>query len=414
MTHRPIRSSVTPASASRQPPSGSRGAGRCIVAATGLVALAVLGGCSAWDPGVEIRWYTPQAHHSPAGNTGAGVRTKTSNFSPVTVGHVVGASAVSDWDHTHDRTLKGIPEGSFTKFTLIPGEYEFEYQMARGGDPLYGEIWVAGPGSRRARDFIHGTFVAVNPHGGTDGLGSGFDSVLSEDDLRRAESGDVVTKVVFVADLKAVDGRVAMIDQEIRRLLDEETRLAGQEEYWRVKLTERRRNALYYGDYGDDVPGLHLNLYQLAVGPETYHWKRYSEADDRLRTYQEKMASLRLPIERLREERTALRALLGSVTVLHRQGDLVLATPNMTRRYHDPVADITEIRRTLQGPGYGLDAPYWFSEVAHTLHWPHIFSWINIYPRLIETKNRMETHLEPIGEVLMVIKIGPRPLAKLQ
>jgi len=86
----------------------------------------------------------------------------------------------------------------------------------------------------------------------------------------------------------------------------------------------------------------------------------------------------------------------------------------MIRRYHDAVDEITEIRRTLHGPHYGLDAPYWFSEVAHTLHWPHIFSWINIYPRLIETKNRMETHLEPIGEVLMVVRIGPRPLSRFE
>ncbi|MCH7813084.1 MAG: hypothetical protein IID40_03595, partial [Planctomycetes bacterium] len=229
-----------------------------------------------------------------------------------------------------------------------------------------------------------------------------------------AAAGDVVSKVVFIADLKAVQGRVAMIDQEIRRLQDEETRLASQEEYWSVKLSQRRRNALYYGDYGDDVPGLHLSLYQLAVGPEAYHWKRMSEADDELRTYQERIASLRLPVERLREERSALRALLGSVKVLNRQGDLILATPSMTRRFNDPVADVTELRRTLQGPHHGLEAPYWFSEIAHTLHWPHLGSPAAIYPRVIETNSRMRTHLEPIGEVLMVLHIGPRPLHRVQ
>jgi len=421
MANLPNRSTVSPASVRCPPGKGSHAASRAVGVALGLALAAALGGCSAWDPGIEVRWYTPQANHAPGDETDlyadSGVRKTTSNFTPVTALRLAGAVAVSKWDHTHDRVLHGVSgvrDGAYTKYTLIPGEYEFEYRMPGRDEPLYGDMWVAGPGSRRAANFIHHTFLVVNPRGGTDGLGSGMPSVLTEDDLQRAAAGDTVTKVVFIADLKAVDGRIAMIDQEIRRLQDEETRLASQEEYWRVKLADRRRNALYYGDYGDDTPGLHLSLYQLAVGPETYHWKRYSEAEDRLRTYQEKMASLRLPVERLREERSALRALLGSVKVLHRQGDLLLATPSMIRRYHDAVDEITEIRRTLHGPHYGLDAPYWFSEVAHTLHWPHIFSWINIYPRLIETKNRMETHLEPIGEVLMVVRIGPRPLSRFE
>ena len=421
MTHLPICSTVLPPVAPGRPGYGPPGARRVRRAAVMLATALTLGGCSAWDPGVEVRWYTPAAHHSPGGDvaldTEGSVRKTTSNFTPVTALRVAGAVSLSKWDHTHDRVLAGIGgvrEGDFTKYTLIPGEYEFEFQAPGRGDPLYGEMYVAGPGSRLARDFIHRTFVVVNPHGGTDGLGSGMRSILTEDDLRRAAAGDVVTKVLFVANLKAVQGRIEQIDRDIRRLQDEETRLAGQEEYWRVRLTDRRRNALYFGDYGDDTPGLHLSLYQLAVGPEAYHWKRFSEAEDEVRTYQEKIASLRLPVEKLREERSALRALLGSVTVLARQGDLVLLAPNMVRRYHDPVAEVTEIRRTLHGPRYGLDAPYWFSELAHTLHWPHIASWVNIYPRLIETANRMDSRLEPIGEVLMVVKIGPRPLFRLQ
>ena len=155
-------------------------------------------------------------------------------------------------------------------------------------------------------------------------------------------------------------------------------------------------------------------MYQLVMGPEAYHWRRYSEADDRLRTYQEKRTSLRLPIERLREERSALRAMLGSMKILHRSGDLVMATPDMTRRYHDAVDEVTESRRTLQGPGYGLDAPYWFSEVAQTVHWPHIGAPAVIYPRLIETANRMETDTKPIGELLLVMKIGCRQPYRLK
>jgi len=391
------------------------------LATLGLMALVAAAGCSAWHPGVEVRWYTPSAESADTEEAtleaDSYVRVMTSNFTPITIARVAGAAATSKWEHTHDRTvpgMTGVQEGHFTKYTLIPGEYEFEYQLEDTERPLYGELKVYGPGSMRARTFIHHTFVVINPHGGVDGLGSGFASVLSGDDLRRAQGGDVVEKVVFVADLKAVEDRVAMIDQELRRLDDETTRLAAQQEYWTVRRAERRRNALYGGDYGDDIPGLHLVGAQLVLGPEVYHWKRYSEADDRLRTYEEKMASLRLPAERLREERTALRSLLGHVKVLHRSGDQILATPEMVRRYHDPVDEITTSRRTLEGPHPGLEAPYWFSEVAHTAHWPHLFSALGIYPRLIETNNRMETGLKPMGEVLMVVRIGGRPLQRFE
>lgn len=353
-----------------------------------------LGVPAAGGPGLEIRFFTPPAEGSqdyqPTGKIDSWTRVV---WAPL--------------PHTPPEKTIGVRQGDHTVHTLYPGRYEFEYLVPhRQEQPLYGEMRVYGPNSFWAQDFLRHTFLLVSPGAGMSQ--TGHPSVLTEDDLQRALAGDVVAKVVFVADLKAIDGRIAMIDQELRRLRDEEGRLANQEEYWGVKTADRRRNALYFGDYGEDIPGLHLAFYQLLVGPEVYHWKRYSEAEDRQRTYQEKIASLRLPAERLREERSALRALQGSIRILHRRGDLVLATPSMTRRYHDPVNEVTEFRRTLHGPEPGIEAPYWFTEVAHTLHWPHPFSVVGIYPRLIETNNRMDTYHEPIGEVLMVMRVGVR------
>lgn len=384
-----------------------------IVAA--MAGLTTNGGCSAWVPGVGMQWYTPQqgeVRGSPAVESDSWVRLKTSNFTPETAGRVAVMDGASVTEHAVDWGHDGEQAGDYTSFTLVPGEYEFEYLVPHTKELLYGDMKVYGPGSLRARDFIHRTVLLVDPTSGP--ASGGQTSVLTEDDLRRASAGDLVTKVVFVADLNAIDGRIAMIDQEIRRLQDEERRLAGQEEYWSARLADRRRNAFYSGSYGDDTPSLHLSLYQLAVGPEAYHWKRFSEADDRLRTYQEKRASLRLPIERLRDERDALRAMLGSMRVLRRSGDLAIAMPEMIRPYHDAAAEVTEARRTLQGPGYGLDAPYWFSEVAQTVHWPHIGAPAAIYPRLIETKNRMETEVKPIGELLLVMRIGSRQPYRLK
>jgi hypothetical protein len=348
----------------------------------------------AGGPGLEVRFYTPPAEgpqdYQPTGQIDSWSRLV---WAPL--------------PQTPPEKIIGVRQGNHTCHTLFPGRYEFEYLVPHRQDQLlYGELCVYGPASFWAQDFLRHTFLLVNPGAGMSA--SGHPSILTEDDLQRVIAGDVVTKVVFVADLKAVQGRIAMIDQELRRLRDEEARLAAQEEYWGVKTADRRRNALYFGDYGEDIPALHLAMYQLLIGPETYHWRRYSEAEDRMRTYQEKIASLQLPMDRLREERGALRALQGSIKILHRRGDLVLATPSMTRRYRDPVNEVTEFRRTLHGPDMGLDAPYWFSEVAHTVHWPHPFSVAGIYPRLIETNNRMGTYHEPVGEVLLVMRVGPR------
>ncbi len=353
-----------------------------------------LGVPGAGGPGLEVRFFTPPAEgpqdYRPTGKIDSWTRV-----------------VVAPLPQTPPQKTIGVRMGNYTVNTLFPGRYEFEYLVPHRQDKLlYGEMRVYGPNSFWAQDFLRHTFLLVNPGAGMSE--TGHPSILTEDDLQRVLAGDVVAKVVFIADLKAVDGRIAMIDRELRRLRDEEARLATQEEYWGVKVADRRRNALYFGSYGEDIPGLHLALYQLAIGPEAYHWKRYSEAEDEMRTYQEEIATLRLPAQRLREERSALRALQGSITVLDRRGDLVLATPNMTRRYHDPVNEVTESRRTLQGPKMDFAAPYWFSELAHTLHWPQPFGVLGIYPRVIATKSRMGTRHEPIGEVLMVMRVGAR------
>ncbi len=380
-----------------------------------LLPLFALGGCSAWVPGVEVRWYTPSqdgavAEH--AENMDSWVRITTSNFTPETAGRLTVEGGKSGAEQKLDFTNHGAYDGSYTVSTFHPGEYEFEYLVPHTQKLVYGEMKVYGPGSLRARNFIHRVSLLVDPTSGA--AGGGQASILTDDDLHRVQMGDMVTKVVFVANLQAVDGRIAMIDREIRQLVDEEARLAGQEEYWATRLADRRRNAFYGGDYGDDIPGIHLALAQSVMGPEAYHWKRFSEADDEMRTYQEKRAQLRLPVERLREERSALRGLLSSVRVLHRDGDLIIASPEMIRRYRDATHEVTTARHTLHGPEMGLDAPYWFSEIAHTLHWPHLFSWLGIYPRLIDTNNRMETEKERIGELLLVMRIGPRQPYRLR
>ncbi|HUU83709.1 MAG TPA: hypothetical protein VM243_09415, partial [Phycisphaerae bacterium] len=281
---------------------------------------------------------------------------------------------------------------------------------------VYGELDIKAPTAPGwAADFTRHSFLMINP---TMGMSeTGHASILSEEDLRRAAAGDVVTKFVFVADLRAIEGRVDMIDEEVRRIRDLEERYASQEEYWNVKMTERRQNALYGGDYGQDIPGLQLAWWQLAVGPETYHWRRYTEADDRMRTYQERIASLRLPVQCLLEERSALRTILASAKVLHRRGDLVLATPNMTRRYWDPVGeDVPNVRRTWMrsDPDMELVEPYLDSQTAQAADWWHLFSFLGTYPRTVRTNTKIPVEWRPLGRVVAVLRVGPREPYRLQ
>lgn len=377
-----------------------------------------------WDPGLEVRFYTPSSANGNADqgemDGGSGVRETTANFTPMRGLRVIGEVGIFVWNHTHDWMLNGQPAGDFTKYTLIPGRYEFEYDMAWRNQRLGGEILVRAPTSSQAQDFLRYTSLAINP-------GGDLRSVLSEEDLARATAGDVVTKVVFVANLAAIDDRVAMIDREIRRIEDLEGRLASQEDYWDAKRAERRRNAFFAADqgWGQDIPSTDMALYQLWVGPERYHWERYSLADDRVRKYSEELAMLDRPLELLREERSALRSILGSVNVLSRSGEMIVATPSMTQRFRNPVHEISRARRTL-GPARWREV-FGVTNPRRAIEFPYLFSWgtvnyLNLVSytvgapagfKSVHTRSGMKESYRSMGEVVAVIRIGPRTPASL-
>ena len=380
-------------------------------------------GTAAWDPGLEIRFHTPGGdgmtdQHAMHGESS--VRQTTANATPITGLRLLGAWTLSVWNQSHDRMIRGYRSGDFTHFALIPGRYEFEYDMAWRNQQVGGEILVREPTSDRAQDFLRYTSLVMNP-------GGDLRSVLSEEDLGRAMAGDVVTKVVFVANLASIDDRVAMIDREIRRIEDLEGRLASQEDYWDAKRAERRRNAFFAADqgWGEDIPSTDMALYQLLVGPERYHWERYSLADDRVRRYSEELASLDRPLELLREERSALRSILGSVSVLSRSGEMIVAMPSMTQRYRNPVDEIARPRQTL-GPARWREA-IGVTNPRRAIEFPYLFSWGTVsyldpvsYTigapaglKSVRTRSGMEDSYRSMGEVVAVVRIGPRMPASL-
>ncbi|MCH8966356.1 MAG: hypothetical protein IID43_01640 [Planctomycetes bacterium] len=404
-----------------------------LFAAVGLVGVALPAGCASvhreftalgetWDHAVEVRFPASQASKGEGikmrGAPEADVEVVGAPDIPMPPVHRVVRAAAAVAVFAVDRlgfspcsrTLLGVPDRGDTKYTLIPGTYAFEYAAGRV-EPVWGEIHLYPVSTPRARDFIRHSSINLTPSP------SGRGSVLSQADLDRARNGDVVTKVVFMADLGAIRDRLDKIDRGLRELDRVRKSLEEQESYWARRLTDRRMNARYSVDFGwgVDVPSGDLALLQAIVGPERYHWHRFNQAEDQVRTYEDQLAQLELPQRRLKEEREALRHMLGAARVLHRSNDLMVLTDSMIRPYKDPVHEVNNLRG-LQvwgdlyrdkllvepndwiGPFGKVHFPYWYSSLPNALL-PPAFRPVSA-PSLALTKN--------VGQVLMVVQVGSR------
>ena len=405
---------------------------RAVVASVALTTGFTWTGCAslltyfeAYDPGVEIRF--PGATSSWRESS---VENSTLN-TPAPVSRVVaapdipappvqrllrgaGVVAVSLLDQSGatlvSRPLIGIADHGDTKYTLIPGRYAFEYDEPIA-TRVFGVVDLYPVLHPRAREFIRLGSIPMTPGGG------GRPSVLSKSDLDRARNGDVVSKVVFMANLPAIRDRLDDIDRGLRELDRVRTSLEEQRQYWDYKLRDRRSNARHSSDYGwgVDVPAIDLEILQMLVGPERYHWHRVSEAEDQVRTYEEKVAQLDLPQRRLTEEEHALKQILNAPHVIHRSTDRMILVSSMIRPYHDPVDEVIiargidvwadeywdKRRNELDdwiGPWGRVHFPYWYSSLSMAGMAPAIRP--VAAPSMALTAN--------IGEVLLVVRIGAR------
>ncbi len=347
--------------------------------------LCLLAGCARQAKRLEIHWYTPTSDVVADDDTAdlesfVEMRWSRHRCPPLT------------WPASSpDR------KGDYTVYSLPEGRYEFEYLVPSSEkEMLYGELDVFGPEGTRMREFLRRTYVTISP--GRPGGDPGFMSIITEEDLDRVRRGDMVTKVVFIADLQAVDRRLDMIEQELRRIRDLQTRQTGQLEYWKVKLADRRRNAFYNSEYGVDIPSSGLAAAQTLMGAETYHWYRYTQAEDKVRTYEEQIAELDEPARRLREERAALRGILSNTKIVCRQNEMMLATCNMQERFTDMTDQINQTRPTLQGPEYDFIHPYFASGMTMSLG----------YWRSLENNTEMDKRDKRIGKIVMIMRLGGR------
>lgn len=422
------------ASRRSQPARSSRTlkrAARRLMTAAALTASMALAGCAslhrecpaladAWDPGVEIRFpaSAPKAENGSAARESTGIDVVAAPEAPMPPVHraVRRAAAVALFMVDQlgltlmPRQLRGVSDRGDTKYTLIPGGYAFEYSAPQM-EPVWGQINLYPVVTPRARDFIRHSSICLTPSP------LGRRSVLSEADLDRARSGDVVTKVIFIADTPAVRERLEDIDTGLRELGRVRTSLEEQNIYWNRKLTDRRLNTRYSSDFGwgVDVPSADLALLQAIVGPERYHWHRFSEAEDKVRTYEEQLARLDLPERRLREERDALEHMLRSVDIMHRSHDMLVLAPSMIRPYEDPVDEVHTLRglevwADLYRGKLLVDPNDWIGPLGK-VHFPYLYSSLSmglLPPSLRPVVAPSGTLSKNVGEVMMVIQVGSR------
>jgi hypothetical protein len=409
------------------------GAGSMVLlAAVVLATLPTLTGCASlhretsafgdtWDPGVEVRFpaAAPMQEQAPQGDCGPdGQRIVAAPDVPMPPVHRLIRSAAAVTLFAVDqlgltivpRKVKGVPDRGDTMYTLMPGSYAFEY-CAPDMQSVFGEINLYPVLTPRARDFIRHTAISVTPSP------AGGEAVLNEAELERARAGDVVTKVIFIADAAAIRERLEDIDEGLREFSRLRTSLEEQESYWQRKLIDRRLNTRYSSEFGwgVDVPSADLALLQTIMGPERYHWHRFSEAEDKVRTYEKKLAELDLPEGRLREERDALEHMLRSIDVVHRSHDMLVLAPSMIRPYEDPVDEVHSLRGfEVWADSYRgklmTDLNDWVGPFGK-LHWPYLYSALSmglLSPGLKPIAAPSGTASKNVGEVLMVIKVGAR------
>lgn len=292
---------------------------RSAVAACSMLAVASLAGCSHnFETGyhdfnkVQVQFYAP---------TGA----------TVTIGDQVCCAIVPNRSHQINAyadkcsRLEHNPEETAT-FNLAPGQYEFKYTGGPGfdGASIYGNIEVFPvcdlmlPG---ARTFIRKTFIpvalpnpcaatAVIPDGAFPYADPGRLVRISYQDMGMLSSGDMITKVVFIADMK-----------KARRKLDElevdYVCMSGKQQRLRALLAEAQLDAI-------DDPGS----------------KKFIRIQCDLKELDQKM-------QRNRDEATRLQALLNADKVLLRRGMMVLATDEVLPANEDPVAAARQLGQVV-------------------------------------------------------------------
>ncbi len=262
---------------------------------------------------VQVQFYQP---------TGATVTVGQTNFGVISPDR----SHQINMYENHTYRLERQPEETAT-FNLCPGNYEFKYTAAKGwqGASVYGEIQIHRvcplvlPG---AKEMLKRVFIPIAlPSPETTKAVVAEDDLfpyaspahrlrISYQDVDRIAAGDMVTKVVFIADLKKAK-------HEVDELEVSYTCLKGKQQRLRALLNEAQLDAL-----------------------ENPKSKEFIEIQCELKELEQK-------IDRNRDKFTRLTALLNADKVLIRREMMVLATDEILPVHEDPVEAAQKIGQVV-------------------------------------------------------------------
>ncbi len=207
------------------------------LAGIAVIGILILAGCSHhfetgfhdWSK-VQVQFYAPE---------GAQVTLGQINWGAITPDRTHQISSYGDGKTRLERT----PEQTAT-FNLAPGSYEFKYNAAEGWPniSIYGELNVyslSGKASVGAKKMLKRCFIPIAlPSPGTVASATPKDDIfpyqssanrlkISQAELERLAMGDMVTKVVFIANLKKAKEEIKQIEIELTKLKGEKQRLQG-------------------------------------------------------------------------------------------------------------------------------------------------------------------------------------------
>ncbi len=259
-------------------------------------------------------------------------------------------------------------------FDLAPGAYPIAYAFASGAVEavIYGQIDIYNPTSSFARKFCQHSFVPIRlPNIDIQEAEHRFPVRdlsytvgLEGREFEHLKQGDLITKVYFVADLERVEHerdveykhKIGEIDRKLIVLGDKQIYLDSRYENERLRALQRDPEM----NVEDKIAYDRFDLFGIEESFITVSKKRQALAAER--------EELLLERNRLENERARRNALLRSLKIIHRDGALVLATPDLQLPYRDSVAQASDLGEIVAVVRIGGRHQYWAESIFSDEH----------------------------------------------
>jgi len=258
-------------------------------------------------------------------------------------------------------------------FDVNPGRYALAYTSAAGAPEavIYGELEVFSPSSAITQRFCRHAFLPVKlpslrPQEAEHRYpvrDLSYTVGLEGEEFGHIKQGDLISKVYFVADLERVRNdyevayreRISAVNRELAVLTDQET-------YVETRYQDARRTALQRD------PQMNIDD---KMAYERFDWFGLEEPYIQLaRKKQELLArreALLIERERLLDERARRNVLLRSLRIVHRDGALVLATPDLQIPFSNTVAQVSQLGEVVAVLHVGGRHHYWAGDLLAAL-----------------------------------------------